>query len=230
MKKKRKILLIVVLVLVIAAAVAGIWQRKNIEAVYMVFKYDSDELLEKMNEKQAEGTQTIASYFSDGLREYTPDEKAAIDSGETTQTQVIAKILDEKSKQIESGEQTGYASTVSVQEKIISKYASKMYALEGEYLGGIESIMGAAFNYYKSIATKNNDSSAALTAAAEYSGKLYSLESACDAEVETLLSEMKTELLQNGCDTSAVSAMRKAYEAEKASKRAYYLSLHSLDK
>ena len=56
-------------------------------------------------------------------------------------------------------------------------------------------------------------------------GKAMGLLEQCDAKVETLLSELKTELKTHNADTSIINKIRAAYENEKKLKKAYYIKL-----
>ena len=59
---------------------------------------------------------------------------------------------------------------------------------------------------------------------AKYITEIYSLESSCDAEVNTLLDSLKAELTAIGADTSIIGTIRSAYNNEKQLKRSYYMS------
>ena len=63
--------------------------------------------------------------------------------------------------------------------------------------------------------------------AGKYLKTVASLESQCDKDVESLLSDLRTELEAQGKDTSIIETLRKAYNEEKSLKKAYYLDVYT---
>lgn len=111
------------------------------------------------------------------------------------------------------------------QESIISKYVSKLYALEGKYLSAIEGVVASAKSAAKSKGLTKKDTSQLLAIGANYMGVINSLEASCDAEVEGIISQLTSELKSINGDTSIISTIRSAYSSEKSLKRAYYMNM-----
>ncbi len=111
------------------------------------------------------------------------------------------------------------------QESIISKHVSRLYALEGKYISAIERVVSSAKSEAKSKGLQKKDTSQLLAIGASYTGIVNSLEASCDAEVEGVISSLKSELEAINGDLSIISTIRSAYANEKSLKRAYYMSM-----
>lgn len=103
---------------------------------------------------------------------------------------------------------------------ITRKYTSQLYALEGSLQGKINSIAASAKAEYAALPASERTSSAKAAIISSKVSEAEALESSCDAAVETILSNMQSELKAAGADTSSVSQLREYYESEKASKKA----------
>lgn len=248
MKKVWSIIGIVFGVIVIVVICLGIWQRDNIKAVMTAMQYNSEQVLSQISENDKKLKEELSGYFSSGLRDYTEEEKEKIASGEWTEKEVLAKIISEKSSELAEGSDPSSESdagghnsaTVGQQgengagtqanqaeaDRIISKYVSQLYALEGKYLGKIDAIVSAAYAEYVRTAKHSGDTDAMMAVGARYLGQVNALEASCDGEVEAVLSGLRSELSAIGADTGVVQICRDAYENEKTLKRAYYMSLY----
>ena len=103
---------------------------------------------------------------------------------------------------------------------ITRKYTSQLYALEGTLNGKINSIVSSAKAEYAALPASDRNSSSKASIVSSKIDEAAALEDSCDAAVDTILSNMQSELKAAGGDTSAVSQLREYYESEKASKKA----------
>lgn len=110
-------------------------------------------------------------------------------------------------------------------EVIISKYVSRLYNLESKYIGEIENVVSLAKSDAKSKGLTKKDTSQLLAVGAKYTENINALEASCDAEVETIISNLSYELSSIGADMSIISTIRTAYSNEKSLKRAYYMNM-----
>ncbi len=230
MKKTWKILLIVFIVLLVLLAALAWWQHDNIAALRMAMTHDTQQIAEKMQEQDIALKKEIEQHFPDGIRDFTEEEKAQIESGEVTEKQVLAKIISEAAPSAEPTPEKKIPTTAEKQQEIISRYTSQLYAMEAEYIGKIEGLIASAGAEYKQkrIPGKNNRS-LQLSIAAAYTGKLTALEGECDGRVEALLSKMDAELSAIGADKAILTTIRNAYKGEKTAKRAYYMSKYGVN-
>ena len=358
MKKTIKIVLIILIVLAVLICGLLVWQKDKLKALKMAMNYNPNQIAEQMSKQNQDLKEQIEAYFPDGIRDFTPEELEQIKKGETTEQQVLAKIIaeaaaasaedtaatinietpaqrekiansianavvsaikdtptiqiktDEKklSKAIsetvlsaldaaqankktantqkiltesiakaltpvledtknvtvkeskdltlekvvtETVDKTLQANTENTeksnvskentdtkqeptangsgsQQEIISRYTAQLYALEGKYTGMIDSVISAAIAEVKQM--KNNGGSLSnikTSMVSSYMSRLTSLEGQCDAEVAALLSQMTAELKAIGADTSIVATMQSAYENEKSTRLAYYMSKYA---
>ncbi len=98
--KKKKTLIIWAIVLVILASVSGvlIWQKDNVNALFLSFKYSKEEISEKMSENDKNLKEELEKKYSIKIRDYTEEEKELIASGKMSEKQILAKIIAESLK------------------------------------------------------------------------------------------------------------------------------------
>ncbi len=99
LNKKKKILIVILSILTVFILLCGAltyWQRINIEAFLLARKYSSDEIVKQMAENDTTLKKEIEKHFSEGLRDFTPEEQALIDSGKVSEKQMLAKIIAEQ--------------------------------------------------------------------------------------------------------------------------------------
>ena len=96
---KKKILIIILSGLagfILICGALAYWQRTNIEAFLLARKYSSDEITKQMAENDAALKKEVEKQFAGGIRDFTPEEKALIDSGQVSEKQMLAKIIAEQ--------------------------------------------------------------------------------------------------------------------------------------
>ncbi len=231
MKKVWKIILIILIILILIIAALLFWQRDNIAALYMAMTHDSQQIAEQMSANDAELKKQIETYFPNGIRDFTEDELLQIEKGEITEKEALAKIISEaaQSAQADKTPEKKEPTKEEKEQEIISRYVSKLYAMESEYLGKIEGLISSAISEYKAKRTGQNNRSLQLSIGAAYMGRITALEGECDGRVEALLAEMSAELDAIGADKAIINTIRTAYRNEKSTKRAYYMSKYGIN-
>ncbi len=241
MKKIWKIIIIVSLGVLLLLGGLAYWQKDNIKALWIAANYSIDEIEKQRGTQDADLKKQLESYFSDGMRDFTPEEEEQIEKGEATKQQILAKIVAEAANKTSyaipdttaeqpaltapnasKNETTSAPLTNVAGSDIVSKYMVQIYALEGQYIGKIEGLISSAIAEYK--AGGGGGKSAKISIAAGYVGRATALEQECDAQLAATLSNMKAELTAVGADTSIIGTIQSAYASEKASMRAYYIS------
>lgn len=106
--------------------------------------------------------------------------------------------------------------TSTLQEKI-----ARVYLLRSSFTGQLDSLIAEAKEEYYATPSNMRDT---VAIGRKYLGRGQALEKQCDAQMETLLADVKTELERTGGDTSVVSQMRAAYKEQKSIKKAELLS------
>lgn len=242
MKKVLKIIGAIFGLLLVAVLIVAFWQKDNISAFITAMRYTPEQLKEQISEndkalkKELEGLLGTKS-----IRDYTEEEKALIESGEASEKEILAKIIAEQGGWITPASVSGDgqigaghngsptptpppADGTKSADSIISGYVAKLYAMESRYLGSIDGVLDRAYAEYVRTAKHDQDTAAMTAVGAKYITEIYSLESSCDAEVNTLLDSLKAELTAIGADTSIIGTIRSAYNNEKQLKRSYYMS------
>ena len=222
----------------------GIWQKDNIKLLYTAKKYSTEQIQIGMEQAQEEINRVIGQYNIEPIRELTEEELDQLVAGEVT-IEEIAERLVQTSVPVTHMTTVGEATLAGVgdtpdslpeesnatvevetgEKEIISLYTAKMYALQAKYtaqLGGLESQGWGLISVYKSGAQTAQE---LMPQGMALVNQALGLESQCDKEVESLLKTLTSELKKIEGDNSVVSAMRSAYQAQKAAKINYYMSL-----
>ena len=116
-----------------------------------------------------------------------------------------------------SSSETGTASDADA---ITRKYTAQLYALESAMKGKMNSMAASVKAEYAALPAEEKTSAKRTQLVSSKLDEAEALESECDAAVDTILSNMESELKTVGGDTSSVSQMREYYESEKASQKA----------
>lgn len=237
MKKSIIILLVIAGILLIL----GIWQKNNIEAIYMYFTKDATEVSEILETNKKNLEEEISKYAEDIPRALTKEEEEKIASGEMSieeaanmlleeETEDESKPVAEDSKEPENEKeekpQTDEKDDKKTKEgSIIKKYTAQFYSMKAYYMGQLSQIESKAKAEYAALSREEKKNLSKTAFISKYASYAMSLQSECDGKVESLLNEMKKELKAIGGDTKIITTIRDAYEAEKAARKAYYLSL-----
>lgn len=95
MKKFLKIFLIILLIIFIAIAVFAFIYRDKIKAIYIGYKYTTEEIQKRMDDSQDQLQKDIEDVTGIKFRSITEEEQKKIDSGELTKSEVFEIILNE---------------------------------------------------------------------------------------------------------------------------------------
>jgi hypothetical protein len=215
-KRARKIIIgILIAILVIISAVL-FWQRENLRLALDVIQHSEEELIKKLNKSKDKVNGLMTDY---GLEPVYTDENPDGEPAAGSNEEPPASPSPSPSPAQKNNANTA-AETAS---EIVSRYVSQMQALKGGYLGQLDSLMSRAVADYVALPKENRGKGAIQAIAQKYIGTAYSLQSNCDAQVNSVLSSLERELKAVNADTAIVSAMRSAYQNEKSAKIAYYM-------
>lgn len=184
-----------------------------VEPYLMTKKYSLDELKELTDDKKI-----IEEVTGLEIREFTEDEKNAIEKGESDEGKVMEEIINEAYKT---------AGKPADKDSIIAKHLSELYSLQSYYTGVIEGMIVEIKTYYYDLRIKHKfdkETSIAKTSN-KYMALVKAKEAECDGKVNNVISRLKNELSKNKFDTSIISTIKERYNQEKQSKRAYYMKL-----
>lgn len=166
-------------------------------------------------------TQTNENKDTPKKEESTVVEK---NSGEKTESQTV-KSEQETDK---SSESTAVDSTTQATDEVDKQIASlvaKMYVYKSQYTSQISSLVGAmSYEFYHTFPPEEQTYANKMPIYNKYSAKIAQMEAQCDAQVATLISDLKTLLIENGRDVSLADSLLAAYNTEKENSKAYHIS------
>ena len=155
------------------------------------------------------------------------------DTGSTS-TEQKAPVNQEKpaadTKPVQNPENTvsappAAANQSQVDEKV-AELITKMYVLKANYVSQIEGLVSQMKAEYVKLPPEQGTTSAKQSIASGYMAKINAMEAQCDAQVNAVVSELKTLLKNNGRDTALADAIVSTYNAEKENTKAYYINTY----
>lgn len=222
MKKKTIVTLIIFTFFIVGISGICYWQRDNLKAVFYAIRYTDDEQRGLQEENNMIMKELTEKFAGQGLSELTEETVKMLDEGTLTEDDAIKIITGEKTlEEIKEDKKNPEEKTKKNDNNPkISSLVGKMYVLRSTYMGKLNSLIGQA-----KAEVMAGKSKAAV--ASKYIGIASGLEGQCDAQVESVLSQVTEELKKTGGDLSLVSKLRSAYRNEKSVKKAALLSQYT---
>lgn len=243
MKKRTKVLLGILIALLIAVSITFATQWNNIKAGYLFFRYSQEDIaaMDKKNEEII--SDTLAQLPGVAVRDLTPEEQEKLSTGELSSEDALLAILNPSDASVEtpppeqssspqiSAPEPSKPAQESLPSKTVdaelSKLIAQIYVLKASYVGQLDSLRSKAIAEYNALPIEARTDSAKLSIGRSYLGIASGLEGSCDAKMGAITSQIKAFLKKSGGDVSLVGKIQQSYENEKASKKAYYLSLYN---
>lgn len=248
--KKRYIFLIILAVIVVAVGVLAYINRGNIAAVIHGLTVTEEERKQQKIETDKKAEEAIKNLGVESIRPLTEEENEKLSKGELTEDEVIDLIIGKK-EEIPQESEKGDASTTDTEKPTdstkptskpqasskvdndklteannrIAKLVGKMYVLKSQFTGKLEEVKKWVVSEYQKLSAEEKKSMAVKTKIGkEAIARATALEKDCDAQVESILSEISTLLKETGQSTDLVKQIREAYNEEKQLTKAYYVS------
>lgn len=114
---------------------------------------------------------------------------------------------------------------MTVDEQIAS-LVTKMYVLKAEYEGAVAGIVEQMKADYSKLPPEQRTTSAKSSIASGYMSTINAMEAQCDAQVNTIVTDLRKILTDNGRDTTLADTILSTYATEKENTKAYYLSTY----
>ena len=239
MKKKKKTGLVIVLVLVLALAALAVWQRENIHALLLSRTLSREELSEQMGQQMAR-TEEASQSAGVKVRGMTDEEKAALSSSELSRDELIdrlAGLAELEASALDTAQSQGVSESAEAQpdaaadpqaalREQLAKKVAEVYVMEAEYTDWLEQANQGAIDEFNALPEEEQTSSAKYSIGMQYLAEALKKEKECDQKMKDIETEIRSLLTQLGEDTSLADEIHAAYLDEKASLKAYYLSLH----
>ena len=230
MKKFLKIVGIIVLCFVVLIGGVAVWQRDHIKALINGVKYSEEELGEMLTTAQDDLKKAVESFSGEELRDYTEEEIQQIESGEVSSDEVIAKIINEavekklsQQENTSKNEESKAANSAPAEksaEMVINEHVAQLYALKSSYMGQLDALVAQGAAEYRAWAKEGKAASAKQSLLPQYISRAAGLESACDGEVEAVISSLTAELKKRNHSLDIIKTIRSAYANEKSIKMA----------
>lgn len=193
-------------------------------------KTQKEEINIQVNDKQedVENQETSKSEVKPEPKpEPRPDEEKQYQVQEQTSTQTNP----EGDKENEPKDDT---SSTDVSKEEIKKYEEKtaelvarMYTLKAQYIGQINSVVDSMIAEYKALPKEQRTTASKTRIANKYLGTISSLEAQCDAQVNAIVKELREVLQKSGKDMTLADAVIEAYNNEKETTKAAYISKYT---
>ena len=212
---KRRIGPLILLIILTTAVFLINWQMNNIKGVWYALKYDKMQIEDMITNTNENLKQDIETVLGHSIREFTEEERDAIEKGLVTEDEVVEKIVREEAEK----------SNTPQTDNTVSRYITELYNLKGRYIGILDGMVKSAVSEYKSLDKSQRTRSKQLEIGANYVSKAVSLETECDQKVGSILSKIESQLKKEGKSTDIIKTINNAYVSEKNLKRAYYLNM-----
>jgi vacuolar-type H+-ATPase subunit I/STV1 len=224
------VLLVVILLIVGGLAVAWLWQRNNIKAMWMVISGNQQTIAQKQQE-QVENRQEILDKY--GVSDVTAVDVPRDDTGEVDLDQLIDAASQQagtSSAGSSSGSSTvgGESSSASAvqtdPQQAVRQYVAALYALEDQYMDKLDQLAASTKQEYWSLPADQQTKENKLALVKSKLSELSALEKQCDSDVERLLTQIEEALKASGSSTKLADEIRAAYQDEKATWKASCIS------
>ncbi len=124
----------------------------------------------------------------------------------------------------EKPNKNGETISVDAANEKISNLIGKLYVLKSQFEGQLAAIEAQTLAQYDALPKEKHTTASKLDLGNQGLEKAAGLEKSCDAQVESILSQIKTLLQQTNQDDSLVDSIRSAYNSEKQITKSYYVS------
>lgn len=109
----------------------------------------------------------------------------------------------------------------------LAKRIAEIYVMEAEYTAWLEDANRSAIADFEALPPEQQTTASKYSIGMQYLSLALEKEKECDARMSELEGDIRTLLTTLGEDTALADEIHRVYEEEKATKKAYYLSLHS---
>lgn len=236
--RRRRIILIVVIVIVVCILIA-VWRNRAL--IQMVVKGATTDPAELSQQQEQIDQRLVEELGFDVFAEIDLEaselpegvEPVQEPSQESTEPETTTPetTTPETTTPTDPGETTtvtpapsGTDSGISPKEEIIRRYTQKLYAVGNGFKGQVDAIANQARAEFHALPKEEQTSANRRAIVNAKVGELSQLEKSCDAQVNSLLSQMEAELRAIGEDTSSAQALRSYYEDAKANQKAAYIA------
>lgn len=222
MSKKRKIAKIaaaVFLLIVVLIAGLGIWQKENISAALYGLQHDTEDIQHEMEAADKEMDDAVSDYA-------IPEDAAAVSDdvaeGVVDGTMDINAVVDDMLK---GGGKDLKTTSSAEADAEVQRLITKLYVLRSSYTSRLDGLITAAKNEFYALPEAQRTDTARRRIVSAKISQGSAMEGACDAQVSSIVSQIRSQLRAAGKSTDLADQVMSTYEREKQLKKSYYMSL-----
>ena len=222
MKIWKKVVLTIIITLVVAVLGVGIWQYENIMVLVKTATTSSENIAKEIDNSKKIFDEKVRQQYPSIISDLTAEEEKKLMKGELSVEEAVSILTQkykEKPKQVVAN-----ASRAEI-DKLVGEKAIELYSLKAYYLGQLGQLEATVKSDYLSLPKEKKNLIGKQELVTKYMGTALGLLNQCDARVEEMLAELKTDIEKLNGDTSIIETIREAYKNEKNLKKAYYIKL-----
>lgn len=217
--KKRYIFIPLALILIFSISALAYWQWENITALKYMLTNSAEETTQMLKENEKVINNIVEKLSDKGISALPEDAVEMMNNGELTEKDA-ADIISGKTTidEVKNKKNNTDESQANTEASNISNLVAQIYSLRSSFVGKLDSLIAQAKAEWSAGGVNKKDF------ISKYIGLGTSLEGQCDAQFESIISQIKEELKRTGGDESIISELKKAYKNEKTAKKASILS------
>lgn len=217
--KKRYIFIPLALILIFSISALAYWQWENITALKYMLTNSSEETTQMLKENEKVINNIVEKLSDEGISALPEEAVEMMNNGELTEKDA-ADIISGKTTidKVKNKKNNTDESQANSEASNISNLVAQIYSLRSSFVGKLDSLIAQAKAEWSAGGVNKKDF------ISKYIGLGTSLEGQCDAQFESIISQIKEELKRTGGDESIISELKKAYKNEKTAKKASILS------
>lgn len=217
--KKRYIFIPLALILIFSISALAYWQWENITALKYMLTNSSEETTQMLKENEKVINNIVEKLSDEGISALPEEAVEMMNNGELTEKDA-ADIISGKTTidEVKNKKNNTDESQANSEASNISNLVAQIYSLRSSFVGKLDSLIAQAKAEWSAGGVNKKDF------ISKYIGLGTSLEGQCDAQFESIISQIKEELKRTGGDESIISELKKAYKNEKTAKKASILS------
>ena len=217
--KKRYIFIPLALILIFSISALAYWQWENITALKYMLTNSAEETSQMLKENEKVINNIVEKLSDEGISALPEEAVEMMNNGELTEKDA-ADIISGKTTidEVKNKKNNTDESQANTETSNISNLVAQIYSLRSSFVGKLDSLIAQAKAEWSAGGVNKKDF------ISKYIGLGTSLEGQCDAQFESIISQIKEELKRTGGDESIISELKKAYKNEKTAKKASILS------
>lgn len=217
--KKRYIFIPLALILIFSISALAYWQWENITALKYMLTNSAEETSQMLKENEKVINNIVEKLSDEGISALPEEAVEMMNNGELTEKEA-ADIISGKTTidEVKNKKNNTDESQANTEASNISNLVAQIYSLRSSFVGKLDSLIAQAKAEWSAGGVNKKDF------ISKYIGLGTSLEGQCDAQFESIISQIKEELKRTGGDESIISELKKAYKNEKTAKKASILS------